>query len=402
MIRPTCRRALVPIALTCVIAGCGSGFPPPELPPFSPIPEPDPSSVEAVLFLVGDAGQAETGRSPLLANLRGEVERWSKALGRDSAVAVAFLGDNVYPRGLRDRSDRHFPADSTRLWSQIDVVSGPAARAHATAGWFLPGNHDWGGMVGRKGIARLRNQAEALERARGGGEARVAMLPEAGRPGPAIRDVGTGYRIVILDTDWFLRPRDETESTAFFDELQRILESAGDREIIVLAHHPWETSGPHGVTEGGRALGYYWLLEKSGTLVQDLDSPVYSDFIGQFRERVAAADRRPLLFAGGHDHSLQVFRGDGPTDPEHVLVSGAGSKLTRVSAADGLRFAASRPGYMTLVFRTSGELDLYVTAGDPELQPCRGDDTARATCLRRGIAAFETVYSAVLRPGQVP
>jgi len=252
-------------------------------------------------------------------------------------------------------------------------------------------------MVGEKGIARLRNQAEALERARAGGEARVAMLPQAGRPGPAIRDVGDGYRIVILDTDWFLRPLDEAESTAFFDRLQQILESAGDREIIVLAHHPWETSGPHGVTEGGRALGYYWLLEKSGTLVQDLDSPVYSDFIGQFRERVAAAARRPLLFAGGHDHSLQVFRGDGPTDPEHILVSGAGSKLTRVSAAEHLRFAASRPGYMTLVFRTSGELDLFVTAGDPELQPCRGDEAARAICMRRGIAAFETVYSAVLR-----
>lgn len=386
------------LAVISLVAACGRGFPPPVLPPFTPIAQPDPASVEAVLFLVGDAGQAETGRSPLLARLRGDVERWSAALGRDSAVAVAFLGDNVYPRGLRSRSDRHFPADSIRLWSQIDVVAGPVARAHATPGWFLPGNHDWGGMIGKKGEARLRNQAEALRRARESGAARVVMLPEAGRPGPAIRDIGDRYRIVILDTDWFLRPLDEDAATAFFDRLQSVFESAGSREILVLAHHPWETSGPHGVTEGGRGLGFYWLLEKSGTLVQDLDSPVYAEFIRQFRERVAAAGRRPLLFAGGHDHSLQVFGDRGPTDPAHVLVSGAGSKLTRVSASEGLRFAASRPGYMTLIFRTSGALDLFVSAGDPTLQPCRSDESAREDCMRRGTAAFETVYSAKIRP----
>lgn len=386
------------LALVGLFSACGGGFPPPELPPFTPIAEPDPASVEAVLFLVGDAGQAETGRSPLLARLRGDVERWSSALGRDSAVAVAFLGDNVYPRGLRDRSDRHFATDSIRLWSQIDIVAGPGAWAHATPGWFLPGNHDWGGMIGEKGVARLRNQAEALRRARESGAARVVMLPEAGRPGPVIRDVGDRYRIVILDTNWFLRPLDEDEATAFFDRLQAMFESAGTREIIVLAHHPWETSGPHGVTEGGRALGYYWLLEKSGTLVQDLDSPVYAEFIRQFRERVVAAGRRPFLFAGGHDHSLQVFGDRGPTDPAYVLVSGAGSKLTRVSAAEGLRFAASRPGYMTLVFRTSGALDLFVTAGDPALQSCRGDEATRTDCMRRGTAAFKTVYSTEIRP----
>lgn len=379
-------------------AGCGRGFPPPELPPFTPIAEPSPADVEAVLFLVGDAGQAETGRSPLLARLRTDVERWSSALGRDSAVTVAFLGDNVYPKGVRDRSDRRFATDSLRLWSQIDVVSGPAALRHGTRAWFIPGNHDWGGMVGEKGVTRLRNEEEALRRARAPGGADVVMVPEAGRPGPAIRDVGTGYRIVILDTDWFLRPLDEDEETAFFGRLEQVLETSGDREIIVLAHHPWQTSGPHGVTEGGRALGYYWLLEKSGTLVQDLDSPVYADFLRRFRQRVAAAGRRPLVFAGGHDHSLQVFGGLDPTDPAHVLVSGAGSKLTRVSAADGLRYAASRPGYMTLIFRVSGELDLFVTAGDPELQPCGGEGDARDACMGRGVAAFESAYSARLAP----
>ncbi|MFW6085121.1 MAG: hypothetical protein ACODAA_07905, partial [Gemmatimonadota bacterium] len=82
------RRALLPVlpvlaflAAGVVATGCGRGFPPPELPPFDPIAEPRPDEVEAVVFLVGDAGATASGRSPLLARLGAEVERWSAALG---------------------------------------------------------------------------------------------------------------------------------------------------------------------------------------------------------------------------------------------------------------------------------------------------------------------------------
>ncbi|HSM09030.1 MAG TPA: hypothetical protein VLA33_08420 [Gemmatimonadota bacterium] len=381
---------------------CGRGFPPPELEPFEPLPEPDPAHVERVLFLVGDAGATDAARSPLLVQLGRDVERWSAALGRDSAVAIAFLGDNVYPHGLRDRTHPGFAADSARLWNQVALLSGPTALEHRTVGWFLAGNHDWGGMVGPDGVKRLRNQEDAIERMRNhgrpGAAPTVEMIPAAGNPGPVVHDLGPNLRFVFIDTHWFLQDPAEAEQRAFFDELRDAFTAAGDREIVVLSHHPWETSGPHGVSEGGRALGLYYLLEKSGSLVQDLSSPVYADFIGAFREVVRVAGRRPLVFAAGHDHSLQVFEALEATDPLFGLVSGAGSKLSPVSRADGLKYAATRPGYMTLVFRRDGGVDLFVTAGSARRRLCpAGPEAARASCMRDGVAAFDTVYSTVVR-----
>ena len=393
----TGRAAHAAFGLLLLAAGCGRGFPAPELQPFDPLPEPDPAQVERILFLVGDAGAADAARSPLLVRLGRDVERWSAALGRDSAVAIAFLGDNVYPHGLRDRMHRGFAADSVRLWNQIALLSGPAALEYSTIGWFLAGNHDWGEMVGPAGVQRLRNQEEALEHASlaGGSEGSplVEMIPPAGEPGPVIHDFGPGFRFVFMDTHWFLQEPPEHEQRTFFERLRESFATAGEREIVVLSHHPWETSGPHGVSEGGRALGFYYLLEKSGSLVQDLSSAAYGDLIEALEETIRAAGRRPLVFAGGHDHSLQVFEATEPTKPMFGLVSGAGSKLSPVSKADGLQYAASRPGYMMLVFREDGGLELFVTAGAPAYLLCPGAKSARSACMRDGVAAFETVYS---------
>ncbi|MFW6089417.1 MAG: hypothetical protein ACODAB_06670 [Gemmatimonadota bacterium] len=393
---------LAALGVLGLAAACGRGFPPPEIEPFDPLTEPDPPQVERVLFLVGDAGATDVTRSPLLVRLGRDIGHWSAALERDSAVAIAFLGDNVYPHGLRDRAHQGYAADSARLWNQIALLSGPAALEHRTVGWFLAGNHDWGGMVGPAGVRRLVNQEEALERARRsdgrGGAPTVELIPSAGEPGPVVHDVGTDLRLVFIDTHWFLQDPPEAEQRAFFDELRDAFTAAGEREIVVLSHHPWETSGPHGVSEGGRALGFYYLLEKSGTLVQDLSSAVYADFIEAFRDVVRVTGRSPLVFAAGHDHSLQVFEAVRPTDPSFGLVSGAGSKLSPVSRAEGLRYAASRPGYMTLVFHHDGRIDLFVTAGSARrlLCPAR-PETTRSSCMNDGIAAFETVYSAVVR-----
>jgi hypothetical protein len=97
-----------------------------EFPEPPRVPIPDPVQVDAVVFLLGDGG-AVTDRSPLLRALGADVERWSAALRRDSAVAVAYLGDVVYPSGVRDRDHPGFAEDSSRLWSQIDLTGGVEA-----------------------------------------------------------------------------------------------------------------------------------------------------------------------------------------------------------------------------------------------------------------------------------
>lgn len=402
--RPSSRRTArdVPRAtLTAVLllfaAACGRQLETPQIPAFDAFEVADPADVDAVVFLVGDAGATDRLRSPLLIRLQQDIERWSAALASDSAVSVIFLGDNVYPRGVRDSTHPGFPTDTTRLWNQIRLLGGPAAVEHATTGWFLSGNHDWGNMRGERGIQRLVNMQEQLSRASEAGP-HVALLPPAGTPGPIVRDLRRNVRIILIDTNWYLQGPSTRPQTEFFDRLEDALRTAGDRDVIVAAHHPWDTSGPHGVVEGGRAFGLYYLLEKTGTLVQDLNSPVYRDFIRRFRLRVMAAGRPPLIFAAGHDHSLQVLAGTFEGDPVHILISGAASKVSPVSQIEGLRYASSRPGYMMLVFGKDGRLSLFVVAGSPDHLLCPdGDEAERSACMEEGLTAFETVYSGVMR-----
>src|SRR3954469_5857919 len=91
---------IVAAMLLAAVTACHSNAPLAPLPP-SEVPMPPVSEVESVVFLVGDMGEALWDRSPMPRRLAAEVESWSTRLRTDSSVAVLFLGDNVYPRGLR-------------------------------------------------------------------------------------------------------------------------------------------------------------------------------------------------------------------------------------------------------------------------------------------------------------
>lgn len=363
---------------------------------------PEPSGVETALFLVGDAGDAVEGSSPVLAELGADIEEWSRALGRDSAVAVAFLGDNVYPQGLRDRGHAEFARDSAHLWSQILLLEGEAAREHGSLGLFLPGNHDWGNAIGEMGLRRLRNMEEALERARSRGP-RVELVPAAGESGPVVLDLGTKARLLLLDTHWFLQRRPDEQLDRVFEAIADALLSAGDRHVVVLAHHPFRSGGPHGaLVPLWTGMGLLYLFKKSGTLVQDLNSPMYRDFGARLRQAFRAGGRAPLVFAGGHDHSLQVIEGSGPTEPVYTLVSGSGSKLTDVSDVPGIVFGVERPGYMLVLFHEDGAVELAVVAGEAVPLHCTGQETEPGACLRQAQSAFRPIYSDTLAPPSVP
>lgn len=377
----------------------------PDLPEHDPVPVPEAERVDAVLFIIGDGGATEEGLSPTLAALRRDVEQWSEALGRDSAVSVIYPGDIVYPVGLRDRSHPDFETDSVRLWNQIRLVDGPEARAHFTLGLFLAGNHDWGNAKGEEALQRVENLGEALAAARESGP-RVALLPEPGDPGPVIRDLRGNVRLMLLDTHWFLQPRTAAEKAEFFDAIAEGLTTAGERQVIMVQHHPYRSAGPHdALLPGPEALGLHYLLKKTGTLVQDLDSPVYDEFQQRLRDTFRETERPPLIFAGGHDHSLQVLAGLTEQDPAYSLVSGAGSKLTRITDLPGMHFGASRPGYMTLVFGVDDSVHLFVVAGDPDHLSCggllRSEDSERE-CMRTGADSLRIRYSATLVEGYDP
>lgn len=377
--------------LAIAIGACASPPPPYSI---DEVAVPAASDVDAILFLVGDAGAARLESAPLVHRLRADVEAWSSRLGRDSAVVVAFLGDNVYPEGVRGRDHRDFPVDSARLYAQVWVVEGPEARRHGTRGLFVAGNHDWGNARDPEGLERLRNEERLLQAYHSGGLA-VELLPAAGEPGPVVVDLGSHTRIVALDTHWWLQSPDGPRKDVFARDVAAAIGSAGARQVVVAAHHPNVSAGPHG-SSAFIGLDPLWLLRRAGAVVQDLNAAPYRSLVAALGNAFETASV-PVLYAAGHDHSLQVLRGSSASEPQWTLVSGAGSKLTGLGRSEALVWASREPGYMRLVVRPTGRVDLFVESAPVEHLRCPDDAASATSCVERGVAAFRTTYSQRLR-----
>jgi hypothetical protein len=263
---------------------------------------------------------------------------------------VVFLGDNVYPAGIPEDGAAEWADARRRLRSQVLAVP-PGAR-----GIFIPGNHDWA-YHEPFGLASIRLQERLIAELADGRD--VRMLPGNGCPGPISIDAGR-LRLVMLDTQWWLHPYIVQDAatdcptglgtvTALLREHVRT--DSEDRVVVVAAHHPLLTGGKHGGYCG--ITGPYNRFAGSS---QD----ILSSKNRQLRDSLtsALAVQRPLVFAAGHEHNLQVMRGR-PAAEYHV-VSGAGS-YSKAGCAVHMResyFSSQyRSGFMRLdIMRGRGVL----------------------------------------------
>lgn len=383
-------------AALIIVCGSACSRQLPELAP-SQVPEPAPDAVESVIYLVGDAGYAEEHRHPVLRRLRNDIEDWSGALARDGAVVVLYLGDIVYPEGLR-HTEEHYAADSAVVQSQVNLVGGPNARRYNSVGYVIAGNHDWGNARDTEGgVQRLLNLQEFLDRRRAEG-VEVYLRPAAGEPGPAIADVGSQVRLLLYDTAWWLLAQDTIPKQRMFAETREITRTTEDRFLIVAAHHPFESAGAHaGFVPFWKAFGLRFLLARSGSIMQDLNSIVYRELRREMLE--AFRSRPPLIFAGGHDHSLQVIASDSFPEPRFSVVSGSGSKLSSLGHTEGMRYRAGAPGYMRVVIHRSGRVDLFVIASpeDEDYLTCAGTGAALEQCMASRSSEFTTRFGMRLK-----
>ncbi len=353
-------------------------------------PLPDSSLVESVVFLLGDPGMARMETHPVLPRLQRDVEAWSRRLGGEGEVRVVVLGDILYPAGLNPPSHPSRESDSLRLTSQIATVGGAYADTSGARAFFLPGNHDWGQQEDVAGARRLERLADFLEAWDGPARGRVELHPEPGKGGPVVVDLGDHLRLILLDTAWWLLGRDPGETGEVLAGMRSALETAGDRHVVVAAHHPLQTGGPHGIgVDLGSFLGVRALLKNAGILLQDLDSRPYSALRTGLL-RIFDDVGRPDLFVGGHEHSLQVFDA-GVSGAERALVLGSASKLTGVAAAPGMLFGRSEPGYGKLIALRDGRLHIEIEAAPSEFLSC--PEAGESECLQEGVAAFRTVWS---------
>lgn len=329
--------------------------PPTPLPP--PAPERDVGTayaerLEQRILLIGDAGDPrlveEMGRLVAHEPVLVALERWASEL--PERTIVVFLGDNVYSSGLPPEGHPR-RLELARLNAQVRVVQRSGAR-----GLFVPGNHDW-----YRGAEGLRAQQQVVEAALGPG----SFLPVDGSPGPAFLDLA-GIRIVALDTYRWLRARvapcdgDAAARSVELDSLRTLVAASPHPHTLVVAHHPLASYGPH--------RGANWLRRIKNTVMgddQDLETPAYRCMRHQFT-RALAGPHRPLAFAGGHDHSLQLIRGDSVAD--WLLVSGAGSRrrLSGVTRGPDTQLALQRTGFFVLDVLRDGPVRLRAVTPDAE------------------------------------
>jgi len=346
--------------------------------PCPPLPAPEPElaldEVTTSIFLIGDAGEPAPGGEPVLAALARAVTERSAALGGGEAgrVAVVFLGDNLYPSGLPGLKARSRKEGQRRLDAQLAVFQS----APGVAGIFVPGNHDWD-KSGPEGWERVRAQEKYLA---GKGPVGVRMLPGGGCPGPATVDVGTDLRLLILDTEWWLRRHPKPEhptSTCATDSEPEILArleaelaaaEADGRRAVVVGHHPLITGGPHGGTSSR--------LRRLGFSAQDTSSRRNRHMVRALEG--AFAEHPPLLYAAGHEHSLQLLR---PGSFPYQAVSGAGSadNLTSVVALAETLFCRQASGFMRLDLGRGGEarLGIFTVEGSGNTAREGSGNTAR-------------------------
>jgi hypothetical protein len=312
------------------------------------------------LLLVGDAGHS-TPESPVLLALR------ARASVTPERTLVAFLGDNIYPAGLPSPESTSYAAAASHLSAQIDAVRTSGARAV-----FVPGNHDWDNS-GPDGLQALRRQTAFVDHHSAGA---MRLIPTNGEPGPVCESFGDLY-LVFLDTQWWLHTHERSHGAnadyeqAILSRLRRCLTAGAGRKVVVLAHHPLQTEGPHGGFANWRdylfpltrwaewfylplpVLGSAYVLARQlGVTNQDLAGAKNAHMVAQLEGILRQAP--PLIFAAGHEHTLQVANGN--RGSRFHVVSGSGSELSDVGEGPDTLFAQSSPGFIELEFTEAGRV----------------------------------------------
>jgi len=319
------------------------------------------------IILIGDAGDPAVSGEPVLIALE------NKASELPGQTLVIFLGDNIYSNGLPDEDDPERKEYERKIDQQISVLTNTGA-----SGIFIPGNHDWKqGKAG--GWQRILNQQNYILSY---GTGKISFYPPDGCPGPVAIDVSSKISIILLDTQWWFqdegtRPEAEDSICLFCTEdavitaLDGILNASEEKFVLIAAHHPLSTHGPHGgyfdwkdhIFPLRHLNEFLWLplpiigslyplVRGSGVSEQDLGSSKYQHLITMLKSVISKYSG--IVYASGHEHALQIL--DGKNNNTYV-VSGAGiwgHVEESLGEGDDTIFSAKHEGFFQLDYFEDG------------------------------------------------
>ena len=307
---------------------------------------------------------------PLFAQMEeAKTEETENIEKKEENLAIVFLGDNIYPRGLPDPSHRLRRISEERLKAQLNLFNDFRGKVY-----YLSGNHDWN--KGKKdGYEYLKRQEAYIETYLNRGN---IYLPDNGCPGPVLIDLTPDILLIVINTQWWvqrgLKPigpfyKCEAKSEQhFFHLLDEAIASNQHRHILIAAHHPLYSNALHGgnfyvkhhlfpLTAAHKHL--YIPLPVAGSLY-----PLYRKFFGAHEDMSHPRYRRMrrgllqvfnkyqnLVYAAGHDHNLQYFH----RHHNHFIVSGSGSKVSFVHKGGMASFTHAHRGVFQFNYYTNGQ-----------------------------------------------
>ena len=340
----------------------------------------DESKIEYRILLIGDAGEPSPDeREPVLRAMEDKA-----ALLPEKTVNI-FLGDNIYPQGFNPGSDAENENSIRRIDEQIKIM-----KNSRTEGIFIPGNHDWGDGSS-DGWERIKNEGKYIDRY----EPQIQILPKSGCPGPAYKDYGNILRVIFIDTQWWLQDHNKPDTSnsdcypvtkeGIINRIDSLIRTAGERIIIIAAHHPINTFGEHGGYFDWKAHIFplralnrflwiplpvigslYPLFRVAGLYPQDTSNDLYKDLIEKMEKVISKYPN--IIYASGHEHTLQILEG---INNNIYLISGFGTSvhINNVSYGDKSILSVLSPGFMQLDFLSGGKIRLgvYTVSENSEL-----------------------------------
>ena len=252
-------------------------------------------------YLIGDGGNSPIGSvSQGVLAFKTELDKATK-----NSTAV-FLGDNIYPKGLPEKSNEGRAFAEYQLKVQTDAVKDFKGKTI-----FIPGNHDWYS----NGLEGLKRQEKYIENALG----KNTFLPENGCPLEKV-EISDDIVMIIVDTEWYLTNWDKHPTInddceiksrfKFFEEFESLIKKSRGKTTVIAMHHPMFTNGPHGGKFDFNShlkpipvLGTLKNLirKTSGISPADLQNKRYN----AFKKRIVtlAQENDKALFVSGHEHS---------------------------------------------------------------------------------------------------
>ena len=315
------------------------------------------------LYLVGDAGGLDNpsdSSNIVLTALQNMIE------GADKTSSLAYLGNNVLPKGLPKKKDPTRKIAEQILNAQLSVANSFDGKTY-----FIPGDHDWNDhQMG--GLKAIKRQEKYIEAYLGEDDKKVKFFPNHGCGDPKVHKVNKDLVFVFMDTQWWLQDWshekkindgcDIKSKGDLIKRMQEIFTEHKNDEIVILMHHPIKSNGTHGgkfywkhhlfpMHEKGLwiplpIVGSVYPIYRSVTGSKQDITNVHNQELMQELRSMAKSLRVHAVFASGHEHGLQYF----DEDKLKYIVSGSGSNVDYLKRGKGATFVEQTRGFVKINF----------------------------------------------------